>query len=201
MKIRVILFDLGNVLIEWNPAPLLDRLLYAVEIEDKPFIKNCFKEWNQEWDRGRLSDGVTAKSKEFPSYATLMHAYHDHWIETLGQPIASTVDVLQQLRSSGYKLYAASNWAADTFELAKPRLPFLSLFHGIQISGQIGFIKPEAAFFQRMMAVYAFMPQEAMFIDDQDTNVQAARSLGISSIQFRNPDQLRHDLKNYNIFR
>lgn len=195
MKTKTVLFDLGNVLIEWDQAALLNKLLTSKDSKHSS-IRELFKEWNQEWDRGRLYDGTITKIKEFPKFAALIQAYNDRWIETLGQPILGTVEILQHLKNAGYRLYAASNWAADTFELAKPRLTFLNLFDGIQISGHVGLIKPEIEFFQRMATTYNFLPQEAIFIDDQENNVLAAQSLGITAIQFQNPAQLEQDLFN-----
>lgn len=197
-KTKVFLFDLGNVLVEWSQNALVDDLIVSANIKDSIQVKKLFKEWNQEWDRGDLLGGTTKKMKEFPQYALLIDEYYKRWIETLGSPIEGTVAILKQLKDCGYRLYAASNWASDTFSLAMPRLYFLDLFDGIQISGQVGLIKPDIAFFQRMMTVYDFNAQDAIFIDDQETNVLAAQSIGISSIQFHNAEQLEQEI---NIFR
>jgi 2-haloacid dehalogenase len=199
-KTKVILFDLGNVLVEWNPSSLLDRIVPPLPMEESAQIKRYIRQWNQEWDRGLLNEGILTTIRKFPEYAHIIHAFKDGWRETLGEPMQGTVDILKSLKNRAYKIYAASNWAADTFEIARPTLYFLDLFDGIQISGIVGHVKPEKAFFQLLMKTYNFAADEALFIDDDNGNVAAAQSLGIQSLLFRSPGQLNQDLHKLNIY-
>lgn len=199
-KIKVILFDLGNVLIDWDPRLLLDELFNSNPSRDLSRAKSFMANWNNEYDLGRLDASAARRIADFPEYTDIICGYRDRWIETLGWPIEGTVEILKELKKSGYSLYAASNWAADTFELAQPRMPFLNEFDGIQISGLVGIVKPDKQFFEKMMDTFRFAPSEAIFIDDKEANVSSAAQLGITAIHFQNPKQLKQNLISLGIF-
>ena len=193
---KVILFDLGNVLIEWKPDQLFTKLLPNETARKNYLEKIDFIAWNAEQDAGRAwSEGEAELIKKFPEDAEIIKAYRPRFLETIGEVKLDVVDIMRELKNLGYKLYAASNWNAETFEMTRNRMIFLDLFDAVCLSGNIGLIKPDVRFFEHMMRQYAFSAEDALFIDDSAANIQAARSLGIRSIQFFNAQQLRGDLQ------
>ena len=187
---EAILFDLGNVLIRWDPSALIAELEALAPEPDRPFLRQQIHNWGVLWDRGRLDEGIERTISQQPEYAAFLRAFCAHWSETLGFPIDGSVALLRSLKAQGYKVYAASNWAADTYEQSRERMPFLDLFDGLQISGQVGLTKPDPAFFRKMMQDFGISPDKALFIDDHRDNIEAAKSLGFTTILFESPEQL-----------
>lgn len=193
-KIDTLLFDLGNVLIPWDHTELVNSLLLLAHAEDRPQVKDLLKDLNDEYDLCRLDQCVAKKVAEFPQYKTIFEGYQSRWMDALGWPIEGTIEIIQQLKKTGCKIYAASNWARDTFESARPRMAFLELFDGIQISGDIGIRKPDHAFFQKMMETFHFSREQALFIDDKKANTEAAQQFGIKSVLFTDSEGLKLEL-------
>jgi 2-haloacid dehalogenase len=191
-----VVFDLGAVLIDWNP-----RYLYRKLIDDPDEMERFLAEvttpaWNHEQDRGRRwADAVTELVERHPEHADLIRAYHERWPEMLGDPIEGTVEILGDLRDAGVALYALTNWSDETFHVAQARYPFLGWFRGIVVSGEVGAAKPEAEAYEALMDRYAVDPGESVFIDDQPANVEAARRLGFTAIRFTDPPALREQLR------
>ena len=191
-----VVFDLGAVLIDWNP-----RYLYRSLIEDSDEMERFLAEvttqaWNHEQDRGRRwADAVAELVERHPDRADLIRAYHERWPEMLGDAIDGTVAILADLRDAGVALYALSNWSDETFHIALARYPFLAWFHGIVISGEVGEAKPEPAIYEALMARHQVDPKESVFIDDQPANVEAARRIGFTAIRFTDPLALRAQLE------
>lgn len=201
--IQAIVFDFGNVLLEWNP-----RLVYQRYFPDDPegmerFLSEVnFMEWNQLQDQGRpFSEGVAALSQEFPQHAHLIQAYHEHWIDSLGEAIMGTVEIMKKLKQAGYPLYGLSNWSAETFPYARERFDFFDLFDDMVISGEVGCVKPDPEIFQILLEKIERSPQECLFIDDSQANVHSAQALGFATIHFQSPEQLESELRSLNILR
>ena len=190
-----VVFDLGAVLIDWNP-----RYLFRLLIDDPDELERFLAEvttaaWNHEQDRGRSwADGVAELAERHPDHAHLIRAYHERWSEMLGGPIEGTVDVLAELRDAGVALYALTNWSAETFPVALERYAFMGWFRGVVVSGEVGAAKPEPAVYQALMERYGVVPAESVFVDDQPLNVEAARRLGFTAIQFTDAATLRSEL-------
>ncbi|GAB3325399.1 HAD-IA family hydrolase [Larkinella ripae] len=193
--ITTIIFDLGAVLIDWNPNYLYSKLLQEEEM--RHFLTTvCTPEWNEEQDGGRsLAEATQLLVTQFPEHEENIRHFYGRWSEMLGGDIPGTVDLLRQLKDSGkYKLYALTNWSAETFPLALERFEFLAWFDGIVVSGTEKDRKPFASFYNTLLNRYAVKPDEALFIDDNLRNVKAAEQLGIHAIHFHNPDQLKDAL-------
>lgn len=190
-----VVFDLGAVLIDWNP-----RYLFRQLIDDPDEIERFLAEvttaaWNHEQDRGRSwADAVAELVAVHPEHADLIRAYHERWTEMLGGPIQETVNILAELRDAGVALYALSNWSAETFPVALERYPFLAWFKGIVVSGEVGAAKPEPAVYEALIERHGVVPAESVFIDDQAANVEAARRLGFRGIRFTDATSLRTEL-------
>jgi 2-haloacid dehalogenase len=192
-----VVFDLGGVLIDWNPRYLYRRLFDGDDAAMEAFLAEVTTpEWNLAQDAGRPWDqAIELLIREHPQHAALIAAFRDRWVETLGDAIEPTVDVLAELRASGVRLFALSNWSAETFPIARPRFPFLEWFEGIVISGEVGITKPDARVYRHLIDRYRLDPATTVFIDDNEANVQAARELGIIAIRFDGAVSLRHALR------
>lgn len=199
--INTIIFDLGAVLVDWNPHYLY-RNLFADEQEMKDFLATITTpDWNEEQDAGRsLQEGTELLVQQHPHHEANIRAFYGRWEEMLGDAIAGTVEIFKQLKESGnYKIYALTNWSAETFPVALERYDFLNWFDGIVVSGTEKMRKPNPAFYQLLLDRYNVKAEEALFIDDNLRNVLAAEKLGIKSIHFSSAEQLKAELEKLKI--
>ena len=195
-RVDVVVFDLGNVLIPFDPRWLFRKLLADEASIDRFFAETGFDAWNTEMDAGRcFADGIAAHSRRFPHYRPLFEAFFARWPETVGEPIAESVELLRLLQQSGVRTYALTNFSAETYPLAAARFPFLADFDGIVVSGHEGVVKPAPAIYQRLVQRYSIVPARAVFIDDKLENVDAARRLGFHAIHFTDPALVRPALR------
>jgi len=194
-SITTVIFDLGAVLIEWDPRHLY-RGLFDDEQAMEHFLETvCTAEWNAEQDRGRsLAEATTQLTAEYPHHADLIEAYYGRWEEMLGEPIAGTVEIAHELAARGVRLLALSNWSAETFPIVRPRLAFLDVFDGVLLSGAEGLIKPDPAIYLLLAERYEVDIAQAVFVDDSARNVETASALGFDSVRFESPAQLRAEL-------
>jgi len=199
--INTIIFDLGAVLIDWNPHYMY-RTIFSDEEEMKHFLANvATSDWNEEQDAGRsLQDGTEVLVQQFPEHEANIRAFYGRWDEMLGDAFWDTVEIFKELKESGkYKIYALTNWSAETFPVALERFEFLSWFDGIVVSGAEKMRKPVPEFYQILLDRHLVNPAEALFIDDNYRNVLAAEKLGIKSIHFMSAEKLRDELVNLNV--
>jgi 2-haloacid dehalogenase len=195
--IDTVIFDLGGVLIDWNPRYVY-RKIFRTEEEVEWFLENVTtSEWNENQDAGyplhKATEELIAKH---PEWEPQIKAYYGRWLEMLGDSIHETVDILNGLKKNGkYKLYALTNWSAETFPHALERFEFFKLFDGVLVSGEEKMRKPFPEFYQRLLNKFNIEPSRALFIDDSLRNVKAAEAVGIKSIAFQSPDKLRMDLR------
>lgn len=195
--IQTIIFDLGGVLIDWNPEYLY-RTIFTEESEMKHFLQNiCTPDWNEEQDGGRsLQEATHYLLTKHPEHAANIQAFYGRWPEMLDGAITGTVEIFKELKATGnYNFYALTNWSAETFPVATERFEFLSWFDGVVVSGTEKDRKPFASFYQTLLNRYNVMASEALFIDDNLRNTQAAEALGIMSVHFTTPEALREHLK------
>ena len=196
----VVVFDLGNVLIGWDRALLFSKLIDDAD-ELEHFLNEVYSlEANKELDRGvPLPDVVAALTVRHPEYQAVFEAFGRRWIETIEGAIDGSVEILEELHARWTPLYALSNWGADTFAIVEHEFPFFGLFDGLVISGREGVVKPDRAIFELMCERHGFVPADALFIDDSETNVDAARALGFDTVLFAGPEQLRIELETRNL--
>jgi 2-haloacid dehalogenase len=195
-NIKAIIFDLGNVLIDWNPDYVFDKLFDDKE-KKKHFFQNiCTMDWNEQQDAGRsIKEATEELVAKYPEWKEYIEAYYGKWAEMLGGPIHDTVEVFRQLKETGkYKLYALTNWSAELFPIALELYEFLHWFDGRVVSGEEKMRKPHPEFYHVLLNRYHLKPEETLFIDDSLRNIKAAEELGITSIHFRNPQQLKDAL-------
>tara|TARA_B100001057_G_scaffold90549_1_gene86806 strand:+ start:299 stop:919 length:621 start_codon:yes stop_codon:yes gene_type:complete len=200
--IKNIIFDLGGVLIDWNPDYVFKKL-----IKNKPdreyFYKNvCTFEWNENQDMGYpLKKATRERIKLFPEYEKLILAYYGRWEEMLGGEISGTVKILKDIyHKEEFKLLALTNWSSETFPVALKKFKFLRLFSGIVVSGEEKTRKPFDKIYQLTISRYNLNCSETVFIDDNQRNINAAINFGIKkSILFKNPENLEADLSKLKI--
>jgi len=201
MKITTIIFDLGGVLVDWNPEYVFLKEFKGDRKKMKWFLENiCTMDWNEQMDAGKLiKDATNEKIKEFPQHEQLIRMYYDKWENMLKGEISDTVNILKALHSTDYKLFALTNWSAETFPVAIKRFDFLKLFDGIVVSGQIKMLKPEKEIYEYILNKYKLKSSECIFIDDRLLNVKGAELVGMHGIKFDNSKQMKSELKKYNI--
>jgi 2-haloacid dehalogenase len=195
--INTVIFDLGGVLIDWNPRYLY-RKIFKTEEEITWFLENiCTSEWNDQQDAGRSFEEATNELVlKFPDHKEPILAWYNRWQETISGPMHETVAILKAIRDTKkYKLYALTNWSAETFPWALQNFEFLHWFEGIVVSGIEKTRKPAPEFYHRLFNRYHIQPAQAIFIDDNLHNVEGANRVGLPTIHFQSPAQLREELK------
>ena len=200
-KIKNIIFDLGGVLIDWNPRYLYNRLLKNDQQKIDYFLTSiCSQTWNEEQDKGRSFDeGVAILSEQYPDFTELIQAYHIHWGDMLGAVISETLEILKQLRKSSYQLYALTNWSKEKFPFALEKFDFLQWFKEIMVSGEVHLKKPDPKIYALLFEKCDIVPEESLFIDDSFKNIEISRTLGMPGIVFENGLQLKKALLNFGI--
>jgi 2-haloacid dehalogenase len=200
-KPETIIFDLGAVLIDWNPRYLY-RKIFRDESKMEWFLDNiCTPDWNEEQDAGRsFKEASDLLIKQYPEWEAEIMAFWLRWEEMLGGPIEGSVEILNAVKNSGqYKLIALTNWSAETFPVARTRYDFLGWFDGIVMSGEEKTRKPFSKFYRIMIDRYELNPGKCVFIDDNPRNIKGGLDLGIPGIQFNDPQQLKESLKHFGI--
>ena len=191
----IVVFDLGGVLIDWNPRYLY-RQLFDDEAAMEAFLAEVVTpEWNSRQDEGRpWAEAIESLSREHPGQHELIAAYWHRWQETLGEAIAPTVEIVDELRAAGVRLFAVTNWSGETFPIARPRYPFLEWFEEIVVSGDLKVAKPDPRIFRHLLDRNGLDPATTVFIDDSEANLRAATRLGMIGIHFVDAPALRREL-------
>lgn len=190
-----VVFDIGNVLIHWDPRALY-RKIFDSEDEVSWFLSTvCPPEWNLEQDRGRsFADAVVEASARHPEHADAIAAYHHRWHETITHVIDGTVDILGELKAKGTPVYAITNWNQDKFRETQARFPFLSQFIDIVVSGDERLVKPDPAIYRMLLDRNGLDASRCIFIDDSLKNVAGAEAVGMKAHHFTSPEALRDRL-------
>ena len=190
-----VIFDLGGVLVDWDPRYLYRKLFDDPDEMESFLAEVTTAEWNAQQDAGRpWAEAVDLLVAEHPEQRELIEAFHRRWPEMLAGEIPETVDVVAELRSTDVRLLALSNWSAEMFPIARERFDFLAWFEGIVLSGEVGVNKPDRQIFDHLLEQFDIEPERTLFIDDSAVNIDAARDLGLRVIQFTNAASLRLEL-------
>ena len=200
-KIETVIFDLGNVLIDWNPRYLYRKIFDSEEKVEWFLTEVCDMAWNEEQDGGRtFAEGNIEAIAKHPSYEKEILAYFDRWKEMLGGADQAVVEILQALRDNPqYRIYALTNWSAETFPIALEQFEFLKWFEGILVSGKVNLKKPDPAIYEMILKRYQINADNSIFIDDSQRNVDAANKFGLPAIRFESANQLKTELKKLGI--
>jgi len=201
-KINTIIFDLGGVLIDWNPEYVyLDIFNGDREKMQWFFDTICTSEWNENQDAGYpMAKATEERIAMFPEHKELIEMFYGRWDDMLGDAIQETVDILEKLvNSSNYKVVALTNWSHETFPKAINKFAWLQWFEGIVVSGEEKTRKPFDDIYHLTLNRFNINAKHSIFIDDNLKNIEAANALGINGIQFKSPERLIEQLKKYNI--
>ena len=196
-SINTIVFDLGGVLIDWNPEYLYSRII-PDENERRWFLSTiCTLDWNEAQDAGRsLKEGTEWLVKKFPEHEASIRAYYGRWKEMLGGPIHETVEIFRELKfTTSCKLYALTNWSAETFPVALELYDFLHWFDGRLVSGEEKVRKPFPEIYKILIERFRIDPKHALYVDDNIRNLLPARDLGFVGIHFRTPALFKEELQ------
>lgn len=199
-----VVFDIGNVLLQWDPRNLYRKLFGGREDEMEWFLAHvCSPEWNLEQDRGRsFAEAVAALIAEHPpTLHPFIRAYDERWHETLGGEIAGSVAIVMQLRRAGVPLYAITNWNQHKFHETRHRHAFFDAFTGIVVSGDERLLKPAPDIYHLLFKRYGLNPADCIFIDDSPRNVEGARAVGMSAHHFTGPEGLAAALTELGLLR
>src|SRR6476661_5819955 len=193
----VVVFDVGGVLLQWDPRHLYRKLFAGDDAAMEHFLGNvCTEEWNERQDAGRtFADAAAELLPAHADKAHLIHAFGARFDEMIPDAIGGTVDIVRELKRNRVPVYALTNWSAETFPSQWARFDFLAEFDGIVVSGEEGVIKPDVRIFRILLDRYSIDPHAAVFIDDNPANAGAAATLGIHGIHFRSPELLRRELE------
>lgn len=191
---RTVIFDIGQVVIRWAPQRAFEHVMPADEVE--PFMRRIrFDDWNRSNDaRPSTAEAVEELVQQFPDDEAGIRGYLTHFESTITEPEPGTAEVIAELLDAGVPLGALTNWAADTFAIARSRYDVLESFPEIVISGLEGIVKPDPAIFLLACSRLGVEPGDAVFIDDSPANVVGAEAVGMTGILFRSADQLRSEL-------
>ena len=201
-EIKNMIFDLGGVLIDWNPEYVYLDVFNGDREKMKWFFDEiCTMDWNENQDAGYpLEKATEERVKLFPEYEEWIRIYYSRWEEMLGNQIDGTVAILKQLIDNpNYKVVALTNWSAETFPVALERFDFLHWFEGIVVSGTEKMRKPFNEIYELTINRFNIEASQSLFIDDNARNIEAAKKIGINTIRFNNPTQLKSELKSLNI--
>ena len=197
---KTVIFDLGGVLIDWDP-----RYMYSSIFETKDAMEHflatvCTSDWNEEQDGGRsIEEANKVLIEQFPEYTQEILAFYGRWEEMLNGVFEDTVDILRKICNQYPKVFALTNWSAETFPVALKRYEFLNWFEGVLVSGREKLKKPDPEIYKLLLSRYDLEADDCLFIDDNLRNVKAAIKTGIASIHYKNSAQLIEDLKQYDI--
>jgi 2-haloacid dehalogenase len=201
--INTIIFDLGGVLIDWNPHYVFDDNYFeSVEKRDHFFSHICTSDWNEQQDAGKLiSEATDQLILQHPEWEKPIRDYYGRWKEMLKGPINETVEIFRQLKERDkYKFYALTNWSAELFPVALERFDFLQWFDGIVVSGEEKIRKPFPEIYHLLLNRYNVQAETALFVDDSLRNIKAAETLGIHILHFKSSEQLKKELVEYGIW-
>ncbi|WP_448192017.1 HAD family hydrolase [Azospirillum sp. sgz301742] len=197
MSVHTVVFDIGNVLIEWDPRHLYRQYFDDQDALMEHFLDNvCTPAWNLEQDRGRPWDeAVAVLAAEYPECSELIRAYHERWQDMVVGEIPGSAEILTELKERGVPLYALSNFSREKYLEARQRFASFDLFDGVVVSGEVGLVKPDPAIWRLLLERYGLDPSGVLYIDDLAGNVAVAESLGMTTHHFSGAAKLRADLE------
>lgn len=194
--VKGVVFDLGGVVIDWNPMHLYAKVFDGDETKAANFLATiCTAEWNGRQDAGRdLIQATAERVALFPEWEREIRCYYGRWIEMIGGPVPGTAALMGEIKAAGLHLFALSNWHCQTFAEVRPRFAELGLFEHIVLSGEYGVIKPNPALYRAALSCYGMPAERLVFVDDSEANVEAAAAIGLPALLFTGADRLRRDL-------
>ena len=188
-----VLYDLGNVLVGWDPYGPFDGLDRA-EVEAF-FDETDFLAHNHEQDAGRTWAELRALvARSWPQHAPLVDRYVDGFAASLTGPVPGSAEIVDELAAAGTRLYGLTNWSAELFHHAVPAAPAIGRLEGIVVSGEVGLAKPDPEIFRLTVDRFGLDPARTLFVDDSPANVRSAQDVGLHAVHFTTSAALRGEL-------
>lgn len=199
-RVDAVVFDLGGVLVDWDPRHLYRQLFDDEEEMERFLAEICSLEWHVAHDLGHsIQESCDELAALHPEHADLIRAWAERSEDMVLGAIDGTVEVLRELTDAGVRCYALSNMERETFPLRLERFEFLRWFDGHLISGLEGVVKPDPRIFDLLLQRFGLEPSRTVFIDDSPVNVEAAKRIGLVAIRFESPDHLRKELADHGL--
>lgn len=192
--LKNIILDFGGVLIDWNPHYLLDDYFQSRE-KASWFIANiCTAEWNGEMDKGKpFEQGIAELSARYPEWAREIRLYYTGWIRMIGDEIPGMYQLECDLKAAGYRLFGLTNWSTETFCQVSGKRIF-TILDGMVVSGEERLLKPDPAIYRILLDRWNLVPEECLFVDDNQVNVEGAQAVGIPALRFSGAEDLRQHI-------
>jgi 2-haloacid dehalogenase len=199
-NVQAVVFDLGGVLIDWNPRYLY-RQLFGDEAAMEDFLATiCTDDWHRRHDLGvDVTASCLQLAEQHPGHRDLIMAWAERGEEMAAGQFDGTVEILRALKDQGVPCYALSNMEPDAFAIRRDRFAFMNWFDGHVISGLEGVAKPDRKIFDLLLERYRLDPGSTVFIDDVPRNIEAARELGLLAIRFTSAGELRSTLDGHGL--
>ena len=193
MQVRGVIFDLGGVVVDWNPAYVFRDVFAGDEAKMRRFFTEiCPQSWNAEQDAGHsVARATEQRVALFPAWEKEIRAYYGRWIEMIGGAVPGTTELIGELKALGLSLYALSNWSAELFPLVRHRFAAFDLFDRIFLSGDYRLIKPDPGFYRAALAEIPLPKESLVFVDDNPDNVAGGENVGLTSLPFTGAEPLR----------
>lgn len=199
-KINHIVFDIGKVLIHYDPNIPYSRLIPDAKEREWFFENVCTHDWNIEQDRGRTwAEAEALLVEKHPDQEEMIRAFRLNWHEMVSHPYEDSVAILTSLIDAGHDVTMLTNFASDTFRQAQQMFPFLTIARGVTVSGDVGLIKPDVAIYTLHAETFGLDPASSIFIDDSMPNVEGAKAAGWQAVHFNGAEKLKADLAQYGI--
>ena len=191
-----IIFDFGNVLVQWHPELVYGKF-FGDEAKAWWFLRHVADmDFRQRIDAGESVDAcIREKQSQYPEYAQAIELYRSHWREMLTDEVPGMRGLIIELMEKGYELYGLTNWSMETFPEAREHFGILQTIDRYVVSGAEGLVKPDPRLFQVLLDRYQLKAEECLFVDDNPDNVAAAEGMGMQGIVFTGADDLRKRLK------
>ncbi|NLH81699.1 MAG: HAD family phosphatase [Phyllobacteriaceae bacterium] len=190
-----VVFDIGNVLIHWDPELLYARLLPDAAVRRRFLAEVCSPDWNREMDRGQpFAEGIAEGVARHPEWETEIRAWDEHWHEMVPGAIDGTVAILERLRACGVPTFAITNFSSEKYAECVVRFPFLAGFRDTVVSAHERLLKPDPAIYRVLLTRNRLDPATCLFVDDVAENVLGARGVGMNAVRFTSPEHFATDL-------
>jgi 2-haloacid dehalogenase len=198
--IHTVVFDVGGVLIDWNPRYLYRTIIPEGQEMERFLTEVCTPDWHAQHDLGiSYEDTIPALVAAHPEWADEITAWSDRFVEMYGGVFDGTVDLLREVHRRRVPLVASTNWGAESWVTAKARYEFLEWFDGALVSGEIGIAKPDAAFFELLIETFSLVPERTLYVEDNIANLRAAADEGLVAHHFVSSAALEMDLRRHSL--
>jgi len=196
MAVNSIIFDIGNVLVRWDPRFLYEDLIANRQELDHFLSEVVTLEWHTAHDAGLpMTEGVRRLSDQYPQHAELIDLFRTRWFDTIGPAIQGSIDIVEKLANTGIPLFALTNFSAETFPQFFVENSYMRHFKDVLVSGEVGLVKPDPRIFALSIKRFAVEPGATLFIDDRESNILAAKKAGFQTHLFESPERLAKELK------